>query len=334
MKNDEIKKILISRTDNIGDVVLTIPMAFVLKKSFPNAKIAFLGKHYTKDIIGCSEHIDEFINYSELTALNFDERVSEIKSEGIDLVIHVFPNKEFAKVCKKAGIKYRLGTTNRIYHWTTCNKLPRISRKSSTLHEAQLNLLLLKDIVDNYLFSTESIASFYGFTQIPKANDHVKSFLKEGKKNIVLHPRSLGSAREWGLKNYRELIEYLHDTGEYNIIVTGTQDEADSMQQELLTPCAHMITDTTGKLTLQELIALIGSSLGLIAASTGPLHIASACGVNALGLFIMTRPMHPGRWRPLGNKADFMVYDEADESLDSILKIEPKKVFHRMIEWT
>ncbi len=36
--------IIISRTDSIGDVVLTLPVAAVLKKYFPEIKIGFMGK--------------------------------------------------------------------------------------------------------------------------------------------------------------------------------------------------------------------------------------------------------------------------------------------------
>jgi heptosyltransferase-3 len=251
----------------------------------------------------------------------------------IDLAIHVFPNKELARVFKKAKIPYRLGTKNRLYHWSTCNLRVKLSRKNSHFHESQLNIKLLKDIIPQSTYSIEELAKNYGLLKTPKLNQHVQSFLKEDRINIVLHPRSLGSAREWGLNNYKTLVKELHQTGRYNILITGTQKESESMKKELLDPCREMITDTTGKLTLGELISLITASKGLVAASTGPLHIASACGVNALGLFIMTRPMHPGRWKPVGLKADYIVYDEKDTSLDSIYKISPKRVFERIEKW-
>ena len=47
-----IQRIMIVRTDSIGDVMLTLPMAFYIKQTFPNAELFFLGKSYTKDIIG------------------------------------------------------------------------------------------------------------------------------------------------------------------------------------------------------------------------------------------------------------------------------------------
>jgi ADP-heptose:LPS heptosyltransferase len=41
----------------------------------------------------------------------------------------------------------------------------------------------------------------------------------------------------------------------------------------------------------------------MVAASTGPLHIAAALNKYAIGLFVPLRPMHPGRWEPIGDHA-------------------------------
>ena len=52
------KTFLLSRTDSIGDVVLTLPMCGWLKQHIPGARIIFLGKTYTKAIIECCPDVD------------------------------------------------------------------------------------------------------------------------------------------------------------------------------------------------------------------------------------------------------------------------------------
>ena len=59
-------KIILSRTDNLGDVILTLPMAGVLKQHFPGVHIVFLGKSYTRPLIDACEFVDEFLNWDEL----------------------------------------------------------------------------------------------------------------------------------------------------------------------------------------------------------------------------------------------------------------------------
>jgi ADP-heptose:LPS heptosyltransferase len=52
----------------------------------------------------------------------------------------------------------------------------------------------------------------------------------------------------------------------------------------------------------------------LVAASTGPLHLAAALGIYALGIYPPIRPMHPGRWAPVGEKAKVFVKEKDCEA--------------------
>jgi ADP-heptose:LPS heptosyltransferase len=54
---------------------------------------------------------------------------------------------------------------------------------------------------------------------------------------------------------------------------------------------------------LSGFIAFIAASDVLVAASTGPLHIAAALGKAAIGIYPPIRPMDFGRWGPLGPEA-------------------------------
>jgi len=302
------KRIIISRTDSIGDVVLTLPLAGILKKNFPNAYILFLGSAYTKDVIECSEHIDEFIDWTALSKLPENEAIASIVSLNADNILHVFPRKEIAVLAKKAKIKNRIGTTNRIYHWLNCNKLVRLSRKNSDLHESQLNIKLLQPLKIETDFNLTKIAFYYGLTKIQILPEKFNSLLDKEKFNLILHPKSKGSAREWGLGNFARLIEIL-PADKYNIFITGTELEATLMQSEILDKYDN-IKDLTGKLTLAEFIAFIAQADGLIAASTGPLHIAAALGKAAIGIYPPIKPMHPGRWMPVGKYAHYFVKEK------------------------
>ncbi|MEJ2593879.1 MAG: glycosyltransferase family 9 protein, partial [bacterium] len=115
------------------------------------------------------------------------------------------------------------------------------------------------------------------------------------------------SAREWPLDHYSALIRMLPQE-KFNLLVTGTAAEAD-MMASFLAENKRRITDLTGRFTLQQFIRFIGTADGLIAASTGPLHLAAAMGKRAIGIYPPIRPMHPGRWAPLGKKASYVVVD-------------------------
>jgi ADP-heptose:LPS heptosyltransferase len=306
--------ILISRTDAIGDVVLTLSMAAYIKKLFPGAFVSFLGRTYTQPVINTCTAVDSFINYDEIRKLSDSEQVSYIKEQKIDIIIHVFPNKHVAAIARNAGIKLRIGTTNRLYHWYTCNKLVKLSRKKSDLHEAQLNLILLKPLGLIEVPSLKQVIDHYSFECKTILSQSVAGQLADDKFNLIFHPKSHGSGVEWGLDNFAGLINKL-PADKFNIIITGSEKEKQLLHDWIQSLPNHVV-DMTGKMTLPQFIAFIFRADGLLASGTGPLHLAAAAGINTLGLFPSLRPIHPGRWAPLGKRAGFI--ESGTGNLDNI----------------
>jgi heptosyltransferase III len=301
------KHIIISRTDSIGDVILTLPMAGVLKSYFPDVKITFLAQKYTEPIIRCSADVDDVICWDEIK--NKNDVKTLFKSLSADVIIHVFPNKEIAALAKKAKIKYRIATARRWYNLMYCNKLLNYTRKNSDLHEAQLNLKMLQPLGFEELPSLAELANYY----------HVKSkeilsypeafkLIDPNKFNLILHPCSKGSAREWGFDNFNRLIERLPEE-KFAIFISGTAEDKKKFSGKINTH-KNNVHDISGQLSLNEFICFIDSCDGLLAASTGPLHIAAMLGKHALGIYAPMRPIHPGRWAPIGIKAKVFVVEK------------------------
>jgi len=299
-------KFIISRTDAIGDVVLTLPVAGVLRELYPDSHICFLGRGYTREVIQSCVHVDEFLNWDEWKDLPEQEVVEKLEMLHADTIIHVFPDKKIATLAKRAGISQRIGTTNRLYHWWTCNTLVKLSRKNSPYHESQLNLKLLVPLGAKDLYSLDEIAGYYGLTRLTALPADIAALLAPDKFNLILHPKSRGHGAEWGLENFARLISILPQD-KYKVFLSGTAEEG-----KLLTPLKEQfpfVTDLTGRLSLKEFIAFIAAADGLVASGTGPLHLAAALGRHALGLFPPRRPIHPGRWAPVGPHAKFFVKD-------------------------
>lgn len=306
-KSIVMKKIIISRTDNIGDVVLTLPMAGAIKSEIPDSQIVFLGRDYVRPVLESSTFIDDFLSADELFALSPSAQKEKLRLLNADAIIHVFPNKQIAVMAKKAKIVTRIGTSHRPYHWLTCNQMISLGRRNSDLHEAQLNLKLLAPLGLRTEYSLKEISALYGLSKVPVLSEKVRQFLSADKKNVIIHPTSKGSAREWGLDNFSVLIKEM--SGNSNIIVTGSAEDA-IMLKDFIKENGDFVKNAAGKITLSELIGLIAGADILIAASTGPLHIGAALGKKVLGIYAPMRPIHPGRWSPIGENAEFLVVDK------------------------
>lgn len=316
MKNIDLtdKRVIISRTDSIGDVMLTLPLCSWIKDNFKNVHIIFLGSLYTKPVVDCYSPIDEFVNWKEIENLPTGQKIESFRNLQADVIVHIFPKKEIATLAKKAKIDTRIGTSHRTFHFLTCSHRVNFTRKKSPLHEAQLNFELMKP------FGLEEIPTLEELNQLTinfKASKEelpeliVKKLTNSNGKSVILHPKSQGSAVEWGLENYRALSLKLEKLG-YTVFFTGTETEGEQFRSSI-----HFndhIIDTSGKLTLYQLINFISRSEALVACSTGPFHIAGFLNRRAIGLFSPRKPIHPGRWKALGANVRILVNDENCET--------------------
>ncbi|MBF9219493.1 glycosyltransferase family 9 protein [Hymenobacter ruricola] len=332
-----------SRTDAIGDVVLTLPVAGYLKQLFPKCRVVLIGRTYTAPVAAACPWVDDFLNLDELAQLPGATQVATLRGYAAHAIIHVFPNTLLARLAHKAKIPVRIGTRNRWRHWLTCNRLVALSRRHSTLHEAQLNLKLLQPFGLNRFPPLPEVAQLVRLQATELLAEHWQERLGQrqpGQLNIILHPRSRGSAREWGLDNYARLAQLLHQAG-HRVFVTGTAAEGEELADWLQQNAAFLAANLTGQLSLPQFISFIAAADGLVAGSTGPLHLAAALGRHALGLYPPIRPMHPGRWGPLGPHAGFLVFDKPNcndcrqqpAACTCIRAIEPAAVAAQIAAW-
>ena len=307
MKKETPRKIIVSRTDSIGDVLLTVPLCKWIKEKYPQTKLIFLCKNYTAPVLEQFSVIDQVLSVSELLEMPFEKQVRFFKKINADWILHVFPNKEIAELAKKAKIKNRVGTSHRFFHFFTCNIRVSFTRKKSILHESQLNFNLAIPLGLKEIPSFESLRDLSpiikpSFMDLPKK---LQLFI-DNKRFVVLHPKSQGSALEWPLNKYIQLCNALISNG-FFVVFTGTQKEGDLFRSDI--PRSSSVFDSTGHLNLGQLMSLISKSNSLVACSTGPLHLGGVLGVKSIGLFSSRKPIHPGRWKPLGSKSTTIVFD-------------------------
>lgn len=304
----QFNRVIVSRTDSIGDTVLTLPVCGYLKQLYPGVELVYLGQGYVRDVVAQCSHVDRLIEYTP------ESIEGSLQQENADAILHVFPRPDVAVAAKKAKIKHRIGTWGRSFHWNTCNHLVPFSRRWSGLHESQLNFRLLRGLHVRHTPHLQEISTLYG---LPLA-------AMEDREGVILHPGSGGSAVDWPIGHFVMLADMLKSEN-MNVYLTGTEQEGRHFRQFF--SFDEHIVDMSGKLSLGELLDFIRQRKILVACSTGPLHIAAASGIAALGLFIDLRPIDPGRWCPVGASArvitpphSYRVADITPERVGDVIK--------------
>jgi heptosyltransferase-3 len=323
------ESIIISRTDSIGDVIVTLPLAAFLKEQRKDIRIYFIGSSYTKSIIEACPHVDFFIDRADVLQYGLSKNIDA------EAILFVFPDKELEKKIRNQ-VPVRIGTANRWYHWLYLNKRISFSRKNSPLHESQLNFNLLSPWFENPVPSLEKIKT-YTLLKI-QSNEKLKSILvSSAKQHIIFHTKSKGSAREWPLSNYHQLAKLLAPLN-YQVYISGTAAEGKLIHEQ----CPELfseqnVTDITGRFSLQEFIEFINICDATVACSTGPLHISAALNKQTIGIYPPIKPMHAGRWGPLGSKSGVLVSTKSCDlcrttgTCTCIQSITPEAVYNALI---
>lgn len=321
------RHIVLSRADGIGDVVLSLPVAGLLAERFPGVRITWIGKAYTAPVLACCGHVHGVLTLEELQAAA--DPAAMLRALNADAIVHLFPRRDVAAWSKQAGIPLRVGTGHRWWNWISCNVRPMFSRRKSDLHEAQLNLKLLAPWQLDAALPLDILAAHTGYT--PATPDaRVQTLLPTDRRIVLLHPGSRGSAVEWGMERFVAVARAL-DPQRYSVYFTGSEAEGAQFRSALPQHLPH-VQDLSGQLNLEQLIALIGKAHALVAASTGPLHLAAASGIRAIGLYAARRPIHPGRWAPIGSDAHALVFDPActlcaaGKPCNCVTRIAPERV--------
>lgn len=302
-----LKHILISRTDKIGDVILTLPMIPEIKRLSPSSKISLFISNKLGNLLNGYEGVDNIFYYEDVV----DNLLNFFKSNDFDTIINVFPRKDIAVASFRAGIKTRVGTAYRFYSFLF-NERIKEHRKYAVKHESEYNLNLLSFL--NKEISFEKIFHLsYTDSEYRDLKNKLSKHFNLDTKYIIIHPGSKGSAVDLPVNKLIELAEYVKTKYPlFKIVITGLDQESNVTSLFPLKLGGDII-NLTGMLDLREMMILIDKCKLFVSNSTGPIHIAGALNRKIIGFYPNSAPMNAVRWKPLSNQAVIISPETGDD---------------------
>ncbi len=331
----EPKNLLIVRTDRIGDVVLSLPLAELVKQHFPHCKVTFLLREYTKCLAQGHPFIDSILLLKESNGkVPIKDNYRELKKYNFDSCLIVYPTFHTAFIAFLSRIKNRIGTGYRWYSFLLNRKIYE-HRKYAERHELEYNINLLKAFGIDAKVTADNVKFHLNISEESKKK--IKNLLIENKIDvnkpiIIIHPGSGGSAIDLPLTSFKELVETISKNLDVLVIVTGLPSEKGICDQLTFN---NSIKNFAGLLSLPDLIALIDKSAIFISNSTGPIHIAAALGRPTIGFYPKILSCSAKRWGPYSNKGKIFTPEidcsdctrEQCERLNCMSSIKMSKVF-------
>jgi lipopolysaccharide heptosyltransferase II len=299
------QRILIVRTDRIGDVLLSTPVIKALRDAYPCSYIAMMIGPYAKEIIEGNPYLDEAIIYDKdirhkswLSSIKFS---LALRKKSFDLCIVLHPTNRAHIITLFAGIPKRIGYDRKLGFLLT-DRI-KYTKQLGQKHELEYNLDLVRYLgiqpQDKNLFMPIK----------PESEAWAQKLLKqegigESDRLLAVHPGASCISRIWPAERYAEVIQKLAEKyGFKTLILSGTQTldlkAVDAVLKYLRIPVINL----AGKTSLSQAASLLKRCSLLISTDTGPMHIATAVGTPQVVIFGRNQPgLSPLRWGPTSKK--------------------------------
>jgi ADP-heptose:LPS heptosyltransferase len=286
--------ILLARPDGIGDQISCLPVATALRQLMPEARISFLSSPYAAPVLENHPDVDEVFTGTSRDPLR---ELIQLFKGGFDAVVFLKPFRRLMLAAFLAQVPVRVATGYRWYSFLA-NKRVYEHRHDYSKHETEYNLGLLK-----------------GLGLVPRTSNIPRLVLTEEEKKlagerlqalpvkrVLVHPGGF-DARRWHSQHYMKVAKRLAAEG-CGVVLTGNEQERQRFCEEASVTEKDIedpnILNLMGRISLRELMAVIGAANIVVSGSTGPAHLAAGLGVSTVSLFDPRRNQSPTRWKPLG----------------------------------
>ncbi len=296
----DYKRILLSRVDKIGDIILTTPVIEVIRNNFPSAFISFLSDVKTEALIKNNPYLDEVITLDKRGKhkgiLGFLKILNQTRKRKFDLAINFHPANRVHLMCFLAGIPNRAGYDRKLGWLNNCKvkHIKQLGEKS----EADYNFDLLAEIGMNKVSHNQTI--IVGQSALNRINEDLKN--KNIEDFIIIHPGASCKSKLWLLENFIALAKKIIKEKHLKVIfILGPYES--SMREGIENELGSDI-EIYQNLRLEDLIALIFKTSALISNDSGPMHIADAFNKPLIAIFGRIQPgLSFKRWGPLNKNA-------------------------------
>lgn len=288
---ERIESIALLQTPGIGDTVLLTGVVVDLRRHFPSARIVLLLSPNNASLAPLVADADECI---ALPITDPVRAVSLLRRHHFDILLDFAPWARVHAICSALArasftIGYRTPGQYRHFAYDVC------ADYSPDRHELENQRELLRAI---------------DLTAGAPPRLRLSSELDEETKNselagtVVFHPWPGGTGRllkQWPVDRWADLAHRVASLG-HRIVVTGAPSDTTATQTlvGVINLPGDKVSNLAGKLSLEEIAALLKNAAAVVSVNTGIMHMAAVLGCRLVALH---GPTSPKRWGPIGPRS-------------------------------
>jgi ADP-heptose:LPS heptosyltransferase len=300
----EVRRLLVMRLDNIGDVVMTGPVLRALKENLPRASITLMASPGGKEAASLLPWVDEVfawrVLWQDLGRLSFDparewELIGALRRGSYDAAIILTSFKQTPHpagyACYLAGIPLRIGESKEWGGGVLTDEAPSAPDE---VHQVERNLHL----IEHAGFGVEDRSLSLHVPE--EARGTVAQLLQArgvapDAPYVLLNPWASAQARTYPTHRFAFAARLLSEETGWPVVVSGTEADR-SRSGELLDALGDRGVDLVGATVLSELAALVEGARLVLTNNTSTMHLLDALRTPGVVLFSGTELEE--QWRP------------------------------------
>ncbi len=334
LDKNSIKKILIIKRTNIGDMICAVPALRTIRGEFPGAHITVLVDAVNSGIIKGASFIDKTIVYRKGYGIYKNKYIGHWKlfsqnKRKFDLAIalKIGFSSMLSLITLISGARLRVGCTPEKWHLLQlCYNLPvRGYKKWKSMHQVDALFEFLKTL------GIEDSVKDISIEITSDSKNKVKEFLKEknieaGSNIIVFNISNNKPENTWPIERFKEIADVLSGQYKATCIITSAPSDKDKALGLLkdINPAPPLLAFARKQLgygvfyfetpKVMDFAALAAAADLLICGEGGAMHVGSGVHTTTISLWGKFRPV---KWTPYGENQFVLKKGEHVNSISS-----------------
>ena len=284
-----MKRLLVVRLGSLGDLVHTLPAVSAIHRSFPALEIDWLVDAPHREFLSLVPVLTQVIVLRDRAAGAWLAARGELRARQYDVAL------DFQGLLKSAALA-RLSGARRVIGFTR-----RAAREgiAAPFYSERVDADTGEHVIDKNLALAGALGASTDALEFPLARSEsaAAEAVRAGglDRYALINPGAAWPNKRWPVASFGQVAERLRDRhGLRSIVLWGPGERA--LAEEIAAASAGAAC-AAPETTIRDLVELSRRARLIVSGDTGPLHIAAAVGVPAVGVFGPTNPKRNGPWR-------------------------------------
>ena len=337
--------IAIVRFTSLGDVIHALPMAAAIRRHLPNARVTWLVEEREQVLLRDNPVVDDVVvvplrrwraslgSVSGLrqSAGEWRDVSRRLRAAGIDVAIDVqgwaHKTSPFTWLTR-APLRIGFDRAHARDPFSTLVTNRHVTPPADARHIVDQNLALLTPLgIGPGDLETATFPLPAYLDSESRAQDWLRQHeIGASHRLVVLLPSTRGAAKHWPVEAYQKLGRRLISADDVRLLILGGPGEEELLAR-VRQPLPPDRAYAWAPAPIPDLVAILRRAHIVIGNDTGPLHVAAASGVPALGLFGPTRGERNGPYgahgaylqSPTGRMEDLRI----DDVFNAVKRLSP-----------